>query len=167
MITSLVGYCIVFTLTQKKITAILISVEIIFLFLTIIPMKRYFCTLETPNIFQIISFSLGIVLNYTIGIISYTANWNRSDIWTIWWTVINIFILSLYAALALLRDKGLSIITYIVCGVSVALLILAGILIIVLFKSIALGIALIGVAVYYGYVIGLYLIYLYRNKSLP
>ena len=148
-------------------TAILISVEIIFLFLTIIPMKRYFCTLETPNVFQIISFALGIVLNYTIGITSYTANWNRSDVWTIWWAVINIFILSLYAALALLRDKGLSIITYIVCGVSIALLILAGILIIVLFKSIALGIALIGVGIYYGYVIALYLIYLYRNKSLP
>jgi hypothetical protein len=130
-------------------------------------MKRYFCTLETPNIFQIILFAVGIVLNYTIGIISYAINWNRSDTWTIWWAVINVFILSVYAALALLRDKGLSLVTYIVCGVSVALLILAGILIIVLFKSIALGIALIGVAVYYGYIIALYLIYLFRNNSLP
>lgn len=87
--------------------------------------------------------------------------------WTIWWAVINLFLLSVYAALALLRDKGLNLVTYIVSAVSVLLLIIAGILIIVLFNSIAIGIAMIGIAVYYGYIIGLYLIYLSRNKSLP
>jgi hypothetical protein len=66
-----------------------------------------------------------------------------------------------------LRDKGLHIITYIVSAISILLLILAGILIIVLFDSIALGIVLIAISVYYGYVIGLYLIYLFRNKSFP
>ena len=52
-------------------------------------------------------------------------------------------------------------------AVSVLLLIAAGILVIVLFDSIALGIVFIGISVYYGYIIGLYLIYLNRNKSLP
>jgi hypothetical protein len=110
---------------------------------------------------------LGIVLNYVFGIVSYVVDWNKSDLWTIWWAVINIFLLSVYAALALLRDKGLHIASYITCAVSVLLLIAAGILIIVLFGSIALGIILIAIAVYYGYVIGLYIIYLARNKSLP
>jgi hypothetical protein len=144
MLCSLVGYSIVFTLEEKKATAVIISVEIVFLFLTFIPMKRYFCTLETPHLGQIISFALGIALNYGFGIISYVLEWNRSNLWTIWWAVINIFLLSLYAALALLRDKGLQLVTYIVCAVSVLLLVLSGILIIVLFNSIALGIVLIG-----------------------
>lgn len=116
---------------------------------------------------QIISFTLGIALNYGFGIASYVLDWNRSDLWTIWWAVINIFLLSCYAALALLRDKGLHIASYITSAVSVLLLALAGILIIVLFSSIALGIVLIGISVYYGYVIALYLIYLARNRSLP
>lgn len=50
----------------------------------------------------------------------------------------------MYAALALLRDKGLQIVTYIVCAVSVLLLISSGVLVIVLFDSIVLGIVLIG-----------------------
>lgn len=45
MLASLIGYSIVFTLNEKKATAVLISVEIVFLFLTFIPMKRYFSTL--------------------------------------------------------------------------------------------------------------------------
>jgi hypothetical protein len=130
-------------------------------------MKRYFSTLETPNLGQIISFALGILLNYAFGIVSYVVDWNRSDLWTIWWAVINIFLLSLYAALALLRDKGLHIVSFIVSAVSVLLLTGAGILIIVLFDSIALGIVLIAISVYYGYLIGLYIIYLTRNRSIP
>lgn len=45
MLASLIGYSIVFTLTEHKATAIIVSVEIVFLFLTFIPMKRYFATL--------------------------------------------------------------------------------------------------------------------------
>ncbi len=71
MFCSLVGYCVVFTLNQRKATAVIISVEIIFLFLTFIPTKRYFSTLETPNAGQIISFALGLSLNYAFGIVSY------------------------------------------------------------------------------------------------
>ena len=130
-------------------------------------MKRYFNTLETPSLFPIISFALGIILNYVFGIISYTVEWNRSNLWTIWWAVINLFLLSLYASLALLRDKGLSLVTYIACIISVLLLMGAGILIIVLFGSFGWGLGVIGVALYYGYIIGLYIIYLLRNKSLP
>jgi len=130
-------------------------------------MKRYFCTLETPNVGQIISFTLGLVLNYTFGVISYVVEWNRTDLWTVWWAVINIFLISVYAALALLRDKGIHLVTLIVCVVSVLLLIAAGLLIIIFLKSISLGIVLIAIAVYYGYVIGLYIIYLHKNKSLP
>jgi hypothetical protein len=91
---------------------------------------------------------LGIALNYAFGIVSYVLEWNRTDLWTIWWAVINIFLLSLYAALALLRDKGLHITTYIACALSVLLLVAAGVLIIVLFNSIALGVAFIGNLLY-------------------
>ena len=120
-----------------------------------------------PHVGQIIFFALGIILNYAFGIVSYVVEWNKSDLWTIWWAVINIFLLSVYAALALLRDKGLHIASYITSAISVLLLIAAGILIIILFNSIALGIVLIAISVYYGYLIGLYIIYLARNKSLP
>jgi hypothetical protein len=115
----------------------------------------------------IISFALGIVLNYAFGACSYALDWNRTNLWTIWWAVINIFVLSVYAALAFLRDKGLHLITYIVCAVSVLLLTASGIIILVLFNSIALGVALIGASIYYGYVIALYIIYLVQNKSFP
>jgi hypothetical protein len=72
-----------------------------------------------------------------------------------------------YATFATLRDKGISIIAYIVSTVSVVLLVAAGILVIVLFSSIPLGIVLIGIAIYYAYVIALYFVYLSNNKSLP
>lgn len=130
-------------------------------------MKRYFSTLEKPNLGQLLSFILGIVLNYAFGVVSYVLAWDTSDLWTIWWAIINIFLLSLYAALALLRDKGLHLATYILSATSVILLVGAGILVILLFESVPFGIVLIAIAVYYGYLIGLYLIYLARNKSLP
>lgn len=117
---------------------------------------------------------MGIALNYAFGIVSYVLEWNRTDLWTIWWAVINIFLLSLYAALALLRDKGLDIRTYIACAISVLLLVAAGVLILVLFDSIALGVvfigkilSILGISVYYGYCLGLYFVYLIKNKSFP
>jgi len=103
---------------------------------------------------------LGIALNYAFGIVSYVLEWNQTDLWTIWWAVINIFLLSLYAALALLRDKGLDIKTYIACAISVLLLIAAGVLILVLFDSIALGVVFIGkILIYLRYLCLLWILF--------
>lgn len=130
-------------------------------------MKRYFSTLERPNLGQIISFALGIIVNYGYGIASYLLNWNQTTLWTIWWAVINIFILALYATLALLRDMGLALVSYIACVISVLLLALAGALLIAIFNQIAVGIILIGISLYYGYCLTLYIVYLMQNKSMP
>lgn len=107
------------------------------------------------------------MINYLFGVISFVAEWNRTDLWTIWWGIINIFILSVYAALALLRDKGLVLVTYIACGVSVLLLVIAGVLTIILSDTLIVGAALIALSIYYGYILALYIIYLKLNKSLP
>jgi hypothetical protein len=110
---------------------------------------------------------VGIVLNYAYGILSYALKWNDTTLWTIWWIVINVFILALYSTISLLRDKGLALVSYISCAVSVVLLILAGALLIGVFDSVAIGIALIAISLYYGYCLALYIIYLLKNRSLP
>jgi hypothetical protein len=134
MLLSLIGYCLVYTLSKKNAVVITISVELLFLFLTIIPMKRYFSTLEKLGIGQIILFAVGILLNYVYGILSYALDWNSTTLWTIWWLVINVFILALYCTISLLRDKGLELVSYISCAVSVVLLALAGALLIGVFN---------------------------------
>jgi hypothetical protein len=50
--------------------------------------------------------------------------------------VINVFILALYSTISLLRDKGLVLISYISCAVSVVLLALAGALLIGVFDEV-------------------------------
>ena len=91
MVLCLVGYSIAFFFVSgRDMTAFTVSVEILFLFLTFIPTKRYFSTFETPNIGAIISFALGIVINYAFGIVSYVVEWNRSPAYTLLWTIINI-----------------------------------------------------------------------------
>ncbi len=110
---------------------------------------------------------MGILLNYGFGIAAYAAEWNRSPFYTILWAFLNLFFISLYAAYCLLRDKGLSIPTYVVCAISIVLSYGSGILLLALFKSIGAGIALLGVAFYYTYIVIIYFVYLKLNKSLP
>jgi len=105
MILALGAFSVAYYFSQADFTAFTITAEILFLFLTFIPMKRYFSTLETPNVLQILSFVFGIVVNYVYGVLSLVLLWNTATLWTLWWSIINIFILSLYANFALLRDK--------------------------------------------------------------
>jgi hypothetical protein len=120
MFISILAYCIIYTIiTNGDVTAITVSIQILFFFLTLTPMKRYFSTLETPQISQIVLFSLGIVINYIFGILTYAMDWNRSAKWTVWWAIVNLLILTLYATYSLLRDKGISLSSLICAIISV------------------------------------------------
>ena len=122
MVLCLIGYSIAFFYAaDRDVTAFTVSVEILFLFLTFIPTKRYFSTFEMPNIGQIISFVLGIVINYAFGAVSYAVEWNRSPAYTLLWTIINILILTIYAAGSFVRDKGLVLVSVILSVVSMVL----------------------------------------------
>ena len=168
MIIILVAYSIAFFFTSNRdVTAFTISVEILVIFLCFIPVKRYFSTFEKPNAGQIISFILGVVLNYTFGVLSYVFSWNRTPAYTCLWTFVNIFALSAYAAFSLLRDKGLIIPTVITCVISILLSFGVGIILLALFTLTGVGLGFIGAAFYYTYAIVVYLIYLKMNKSIP
>ena len=168
MIIILVAYSLAFFFTSNSdVTAFTVSVEILVIFLCFIPVKRYFSTFEMPTVPQIVSFILGVALNYTFGGLSYGLNWNRTPAYTCLWTFFNIFILSAYAAFCLLRDKGLIIPTVITCVVSVLLSFGIGIILLTLFSNIGVGLGFIGAALYYTYAVVVYLIYLKMNKSIP
>ena len=79
----------------------------------------------------------------------------------------NIFLLSAYAAYDMLRDKGLIVPTVIVCVVSIVLSFGAGIILMVMFSLIPVGLGFMGAAFFYSYAIILYLIYLKMNNSIP
>lgn len=64
-----------------------------------------------PNIGQIISFVLGIGINYGFGAASYAVGWNKSPAYTLLWIIINILALIIYAAVSFVRDKGLTVIS--------------------------------------------------------
>lgn len=168
MILSLVIYSIVFYFSAGgDMTAFTVSVEILVIFLGFIPVKRYFSTFEKPNLFQIISFVLAFLLNYGFGIASYLVGWNNSAAYTVLWAIINVFAVLAYASYSLLRDKGLIIPTYIITISSIVVSYGVGILLIVLFSSIIVGIVFLGLAFYYTYALVIYFIYLKMNKSLP
>ena len=168
MVIILVAYSLAFFFTSNRdVTAFTISVEILVIFLCFIPVKRYFSTFEKPTIGQIISFALGVVLNYTFGGLSYGFNWNRTPAYTCLWTFLNIFVLFAYASFCLLRDKGLIIPTVIFCVISILLSFGIGILLLALFSLIGAGLGFIGAAFYYTYAVVVYLIYLKMNKSIP
>ena len=82
MILFLAAFCIAYWFITFEHTAFTIAAEIVFLFLTLIPMRRYFSTLEMPLVSQIILFILGIVVNYVYGVLSYVLQWNDSVVWT-------------------------------------------------------------------------------------
>lgn len=168
MIVSLVAYSLTFFYTENRnMTAFTVSVEILVLFLIFVPTKRYFSTFEKLNVTQIVSFILGIVLNYAFGIVSYIVGWNSSPAYTVLWAIINLLLVAIYAAVCLIRDKGLIPVTIIVSVVSMVISFGPGIILLAWFKSIAVGIALIGVAFYYSYFLGTVLIYKKMNNSVP
>jgi hypothetical protein len=112
-------------------------------------------------------FLLGIVLNYTFGIMSYSFEWNKSAAYTVLWSIINLFAIAVYATFSLLRDKGLIAASIIVSIISMVLSFGIGVILMVVFSLIGEGVAFIGVAFFYTYFTVLYLIYLTMNKSIP
>jgi hypothetical protein len=110
---------------------------------------------------------MGIALNYTFGILSYKNNWDDDVFWNIWWSVVNIFVLTLYGTFAMIRDRKKSIATKFMSSISILCAFAIGITLIIWFKQIAEGIILIGVAFYYSYALIYYLIYLNNNDSVP
>lgn len=136
------------------------------MFLTLVPMKRYFSTLQPPEIFEIIMFVLGILLNYAFGAVGLANGWRSEIVWVIWWGFGNILILCFYALWGMIRDYGATLASLIISIVSVLVGIAMGIFILVLVDT-AAGIAVIGVSLYAGYFLGLGLYYLKNNNSLP
>ena len=168
MVLSVVGYAVAyFFAANRDVTAFMISIEILFIFLCFIPTKRYFSTFETPQVGQIISFVLGIVLNYGFGIVAYAVKWSRSPGYTLLWCILNILALSVYAAFCFVRDKGLIMVSVIACIVSMVLSFGVGIILLAWFGLIAPGVAMLGIAFYYTYFLAAYLVYLKNNKSVP
>lgn len=131
------------------------------------PAKRYFSTFLTPNVVQIVLFVLGLVINYGFGIVSYVVDWNKSPAYTVLWTVVNPLLVLIYAAVSLLRDKGLVVPTIVFCVLSMLLSFGPGIILLAWFGSIPVGVALIGVAFYYSYFLATVIIYKKMNNSVP
>lgn len=168
MIVILVAYSLTFFYTENRnMTAFTVSVEIIVLFLIFVPTKRYFSTFERPGIGQIVLFALGIVLNYAFGIISYAVDWNKSPAYTVLWSVVNPLLVFTYAAVSMLRDKGIIVPTIIICVVSMLFSFGPGIILLAWFSSIAVGIALLGAGFYYTYFLATVIIYKKMNNSVP
>ena len=116
---------------------------------------------------QIVSFTLGLVLNYAFGIISYVIGWNNSPAYTVLWTVVNALLVVIYATVSLIRDKGLVLPTVIVSIVSMVISFGPGIILLTWFSSVPIGIALIGAGFYYSYFLATILIYKKMNDSVP
>ena len=64
----------------------------------------------------------GLFINYAFGIVSYTLGWNQTAVYTVFWAVINPFLITTYISYGLFRDKGLTITTCIFSALSVILL---------------------------------------------
>lgn len=168
MLIILIAYSLTFFYSENRdMTAWTVSVEIIVLFLIFVPTKRYFSTFDNPNVAQIVLFVLGIVLNYAFGIISYAVDWNKSPAYTVLWAVINPLLVFVYAAINLLKDKGLILPTIVICVISMLFSFGPGIILLAWFNSIAVGIALLGVGFYYTYFLSTVLVYKKMNDSVP
>lgn len=107
------------------------------------------------------------MLNYGFGIVSYIVGWNKTPAYTVLWAIINVFLVLAYASFCLARDKGLIIPTYICCISSIVVSYGVGILLIVLFEQLVIGIVFLGLAFYYTYALVVYFIYIKMDKSLP
>ena len=73
----------------------------------------------------------------------------------------------IYAAYCLLRDKGLILPTFITAIASIIVSYGIGILLMVLFSEIVIGIVFLGVAFYYTYAIVVFFVYKKMNDSIP
>ena len=75
----IIGLMLIFSLiclfAYKETMAFTISAEMLFLFLTVLPMRRYFSTLQKPEIFEIVMFCIGIILNFVFGGIGLINGW--------------------------------------------------------------------------------------------
>lgn len=168
MLVVLIAYSLTFFYTQdRSMSAFTVSVELLVLFLLFVPAKRYFSTFLALNAAQIVSFILGILLNYSFGILSYVFDWNKSPAYTVLWTVVNPLLVFTYSAISLLRDKGLIVPTIVVCIISMVFSFGPGIILLAWFRSIAVGIALIGAGFYYSYFLTTVIIYKKMNNSVP
>lgn len=137
------------------------------LFSLFVPAKRYFSTFQNPNLAQIILFALGLLINYAFGIVSYAVDWNASPAYTVLWSVVNPLLVLVYAAVSMIRDKGLVLPTIIICVVSMVFSFGPGIILLAWFGSIAVGVALLGAGFYYTYFLATILIYKKMNNSVP
>lgn len=164
----LVAYSLTFFFTQQRdMTAFTVSVELLVLYLIFVPTKRYFSTFEMLNVLQIVSFVLGIVINYTFGVISYALDWNKSSAYTVLWTVVNPLLVTTYAAIQLIQDKGIVPVTIIINVVSMVFSFGPGIILLAWFRSTVVGIVLIGAGFYYSYFMATIIIYKKMNNSVP
>lgn len=107
------------------------------------------------------------MLNYAFGVISYAVDWNKSPAYTVLWSVVNPLLVFAYAAVSLLRDKGLILPTVVICVVSMLFSFGPGIILLAWFQSIAVGIALLGAGFYYTYFLTTILVYKKMNNSVP
>jgi hypothetical protein len=113
----------------------------------------------------LISLILGIAINYGFGVLSYVLEWNRSPAYSILWTFANPFLVVTYASMNLIQDKGLTRMTIVMCVISMLLSFGPGILLLVWFNLIEVGIVFIGIGFYYTYFVSIYLIYTRMNNS--
>lgn len=123
MILTLAGYSITFYFLtgEKDVTGFTITAFIVFFIFCFIPIKKYFQTFAPLNLGQIFSFCFGLIVNYAFGIVSYVLEWNRTTVLTLFWGIINVFLISCYISFGLLRDEGLKIKTYISIAISIIL----------------------------------------------
>lgn len=108
---------------------------------------------------QIVSFVLGIVLNYAFGVLSYALDWNKSPAYTVLWTVVNPLLVTTYAAINLIQDKGIILPSIIISVVSMLLSFGPGIILLAWFNAIVIGVVLIVVGFYYSYFLATIIIY--------
>ena len=106
---------------------------------------------------------MAFVINYAFGIVSYLVGWNKSPAYTCVWAIINVLAVLIYAAYCLVRDKGLILPTYIVGISSIVVSYGIGILLIVLFGELVVGIVFLGLAFYYTYAMVVFFIYKKMN----
>jgi hypothetical protein len=116
---------------------------------------------------QIVSFVLGIVLNYAFGVLSYALDWNKSPAYTVLWTVVNPLLVTTYAAINLIQDKGIILPSIIISVVSMLLSFGPGIILLAWFNAIVIGVVLIVVGFYYSYFLATIIIYKKMNNSVP
>lgn len=166
----IIGLMLIFSLiclfAYKETMAFTISAELLFLFLTLLPMKRYFSTLQRPEAFEIVMFCLGIVLNFAFGAIGLANGWRNEIVWIIWWGFANPLLLCFYALWGLIRDYGITALSLITSVLTVLIGIGMGVFVLVIYNLTA-GLAVIGVSLYFAYFLAIGLYYIKNNYSMP